>query len=338
MLTRITVVGLLGAIYGFPVHGIEAAQTETNPQKKTDFKNQFTALMDKVDQLKVEMAITRSSAAAALHAAIVKEMAGINKLVKDLPDGWEPIADQPGLANVKYSQAERQAILELASEAMRWHPVEGNPGPDRKPPDTHFFFPVSILGNESSYAQDLILTSSDQGLGPAKTFFRNMFDLLSPIETFANNAVSDSISKAVKRNDAFVKNVFDHEFPWEGLINGYLVKGTLSTPPTWQLIIGHIQGGMAVPMRGKTTVTPSFVLEGLGYEKVNKDTYVRSWGASLIFIPAANSTDNNGLGCLFRFGGSAQALGVVVKKTDGGGHVGNLVYSINLGSIISHLQ
>jgi hypothetical protein len=164
-----------------------------------------------------------------------------------------------------------------------------------------------------------------------------MFDLLSPVETFANKAVSDTISEAVKRNDAFVKNVFDQEFPWEGLINGHLVKGTLSTPPTWQLIIGHIQGGMAVPMRGKTTVTPSFVFEALGYEKVNKGTYARSWGASMIFIPAANSTDNNGLGCLFRFGGSAQALGVVIKKTDAGGHVGNLVYSINLGSIISHL-
>jgi len=258
-----------------------------------------------------------------LATTIQKELAILQGWLKDFPGGWNPDAARTG-----WTQAEITAMIHIAMISSYWEPVERLDG-------SCLFFRNGESLSGTNHHDGIVLAGPAPAFSKALDGCKSMHSALNPVEDYSRGGALEAALKAAKRHDLFIQNTFDQEFPWEALINSAWAKGTQDRPPTWQFIFGHIQGGIAVPVRGKTTVTPSFILEGIGYERLNRDTYVRTWGASAIFVPATSTSDHNGVGLLLRLGGVAQAqsLGAVIKKTDSGGHVGSLVYSINLGSI-----
>ena len=156
--------------------------------------------------------------------------------------------------------AQAAAILRIANAAKSWVP---NPNLDGS---TAFFEGAASLEGTPDQG-GIILAADNPALPPAQAFCDRVHALLAEVEFLARSPALERARQAARKNDLFVKNTVDQQFPWEAAVNSRCVPATLEGPPTWQLVFGHLQGGVAVPLRGRTTVTPSVVLEGIGYER-----------------------------------------------------------------------
>jgi len=138
--------------------------------------------------------------------------------------------------------------------------------------------------------------------------------------------------KASARSDAFIQKVFNRQFPWEAWLNSYWAPGSLKEPPQHQFILGHLHGGLQLTTRGKSTATPTVLLEVFGWEALSP-AYDASWGFSAAYAPRLRPEEKDGGGLLLHL--KSQSFGVVWKAEPGQGRTPHLVYTLALGRWLS---
>jgi len=151
-----------------------------------------------------------------------------------------------------------------------------------------------------------------------RSAFAKKFQELSRVEA----------EKASARSNAFIQKVFNRQFPWEAWLNTHWAPGTLREPPQHQFILGHLHGGLVVATQGKTTTTPTVLLEVFGWERLTP-TFDASWGFSAAYVPRLRPEEKDGGGLLIHY--KTQSFGVVWKGEPGQGRTAHLVYTLALG-------
>ncbi len=114
----------------------------------------------------------------------------------------------------------------------------------------------------------------------------------------AREASNAEINASKARWDAFLKNATEGQYPWETVLNGHFVKGSLRYPPRKQVRVGHLQGVSVVNADSHGTVTPNVAVEVLGYQRLKEETYAPAWSASVVLVPDASADEGWGRGLM----------------------------------------
>ncbi len=96
----------------------------------------------------------------------------------------------------------------------------------------------------------------------------------------------------------FSEQVTADQFPWETIVNGSFIEGSIATPPTYQLRLIHPVAVLSY-VDETQKYNQELGLELLGYRKYNAQNYEPEWGLSVITLLESDAAENSGYGLIF---------------------------------------